>query len=363
MTDLSSDRNDGAVPRADSPLSSSDEAVETEIVATPALSAEGETTMPLADSPSVPIDGMLEGEMVVEQSPFLRIPAELRIPIYKLLVLPIPFTIIECPSEDCGNEWSFLASTCKPASSQIRTYNCEDCKIRHRFRKLDVHLQILRTSRHVYHEASGVLYEHVQVMAGSTWAKIPKYPSAHLAPHIRHLCWTVPCEDTRLIGMITSARDHLPNFPNLQTVRLHMDVDLVQDLTSTRLDNTTRDLLTRFGDQVEFFVDVHIVKAWSDDPSGWHGFNCWSEQMISRAGREERGKELDAQVVEMKLQLVTDLSEAFKRKGKVLKVREEGVLEVDAAETQQDGMMKPKIAENQQDGSIAAKVAEDQQEG
>ncbi|SMR60678.1 unnamed protein product [Zymoseptoria tritici ST99CH_1E4] len=360
MTDSSGDRNGGAAKRADSPLSSSDEAVETKIVATRALSAEGKTIMPLADSPSVPSDGVLESEMVVEQSPFMRIPAELRIPIYKLLVLPRPAKTIECFYDPCGDGSTFLASTCKPASSQIRTFKCIGCCDLLPNRSQDVHLEILRTSRQIYHEASAVLYEHVQVDADSLWVETSRYPSASLAPHIRHLCWIVPHGNQFLLEMIARVKDHLPNFPNLQVVRLHQDVDLTEPW-SKRLDNTTLDLLTRLGDQVEFFVDVHIVKAWSQSDEDNDG---WAEQIFSCAGDEKRQKELNAQAIELRQQLVDDLSETFKRKGKVLRVREEGVVEAEIASDEQDGLMEDaEVAEDQQDGMMDAEVAEDGQEG
>ncbi|SMQ55478.1 unnamed protein product [Zymoseptoria tritici ST99CH_3D7] len=359
MTDSSTDQYDGAAKRVGSPLSSPNEATKVKIAPQATLSAKGETTMPLADSPSVPTTGVLEGEMVVEQSPFMRIPAELRIPIYTLLVLAPPIKHVECSFEGCTDGSSFLASTCKPVSSQIRTFISRSRSCSCPSHSHDVHLEILRTSRQIYHEASAVLYENVEVLAFSPWEIHPRYPSPALAPHIRHLCWAVPCGSMSLRNMIARVKDHLPDFPNLQVVRLHQDVDLTASW-SKRLDNTTLDLLTRLGDQVEFVIDVHIVNAWAQGGDE----EDWDEQIGFYNVREQRKKELDGQAVELRQQLVTDLSEAFKRKGKVLKVREEGIVEAEAAGDQQDGMMKLEVAEGQQDGLTEdAEVAEDQQEG
>ncbi|SMY29158.1 unnamed protein product [Zymoseptoria tritici ST99CH_1A5] len=339
MTDSFSDQNDGAAKRADSPLSSSDEAVETKIAALPTLSAKEQPIMPLADSPSVPTDGVLEGEMVVEQSPFMRIPAELRVRIYKLLVLSHPTKRIECPSETCTDGSSFLASTCKPVNSQVRSYKCRVCA---RFRGHDVHLEILRTSRQVYHEASAVLYENVEIVARGFGSGGFIAPPSTLALHVRQLCCILP--DVR--GHYRHFRDMptrnwfgrtvsgLPNLPNLQLVRLHQDVNWTSP-TSRNYDTilNSLDVFTLFGPQVEFALDIHITRAWSDEGTSMG----WMEEIVSRTGHEERAKELDAAAVRLRQRLVDGLGEAFKRKGKVLKIRGEGSVEAEVAEDEQEG--------------------------
>ncbi|SMR63803.1 unnamed protein product [Zymoseptoria tritici ST99CH_3D1] len=340
MTDSSSDRNNGAVPRSDSPLNSSDEAVETEIAPQATLSAKGETIMPLADSPSVPTDGVLEGEMVVEQSPFMRIPAELRVRIYKLLVLSHPTKRIECPSETCTDGSSFLASTCKPVNSQVRSYKCQVCA---RARGNDVHLEILRTSRQVYHEASAVLYENVEIVARGFGCGGFIAPPSTLALHVRQLCCILPdvrehyrghyrhIPTSNSFGYTVSG---LPNLPNLQLVRLHQDVNWTSP-TSRNYDTilNSLDVFTLFGPQVEFALDIHITRAWSDEGTSMG----WMEEIVSRTGHEERAKELDAAAVRLRQRLVDGLGEAFKRKGKVLKIRGEGSVEAEVAEDEQEG--------------------------
>jgi hypothetical protein len=304
MAHASDDQNTAAVARIDSPLS----------LPKTTPTQDDYTGVTLLDLSSEPTS---EGS--THASPFIRLPAELRVRIYELLLLPSPAALVHCDGF-CSAGDEFLACTCKPVSSRTRAYKCGHCA----WRGAEVHVSVMRTCKQIYKEAAAVLYEHVEYRARhrSEAKDIP----AHLAVHVQTMNFIHPVRQMCSAGL-WAFHGRLRDFPNLRLVRLHVDWDaawsrypaLVEDIVNA--DAVEFDgLVSMFGEQVEFEVDVHVTQAWSADDGDW------VEKLVSRKGHEERAKQLDIIAVQARQHVVSVLRAASKRWRTVLNIRENRVM-------------------------------------
>jgi hypothetical protein len=250
-----------------------------------------------------------------DPSPFMRIPAELRVRVYKLLLLPAPVPRIECSDSIYGKRCSpggrLLASTCKPSISQVRAYTCPTCD----WRGGDVHLEILRASQQIYNEASAVLYENVEVVLRE-YREFSEhlFPTTRQLAHVRSLC-VVLDEGFHRHGHIDLHLNTLPSFPNLKTIKMHHDVSLTTDIDWSTAEMAYA-MLEQKTHHAEFVVDVHIVRAWDEEDG------LWASEIVSREGFEERAKELDIEAAAMRDHLVRMLASAYEAKGREVRIRE-----------------------------------------
>lgn len=110
-------------------------------------------------------------------SGFLKLPKEIRLRIYEMVLLPSPVSRVEC----CGNrvnlKWCspggrLLASTCKPTLSVVRTIACPTCE----WRGGDVHTAIMQVNHHIHNETVAVLYENAQIVHREVGvSRLPRY--------------------------------------------------------------------------------------------------------------------------------------------------------------------------------------------
>ena len=68
---------------------------------------------------------------------------------------------------------------------------------------------------------------------------------------------------------------------------------------------------------VELVIDVHIIRAWSEDNSGWDEPITRREQISNN-----RALELDEKAKQMRLQLIDMFGSIFKANGHTLVVRD-----------------------------------------
>lgn len=262
-----------------------------------------------------------------------KIPVEIRVKIYKLLLLPPPTSRVECavPALDgryCTPGKRFLSSTCKLKPTTMRTFGCTGCI----HRGGDVDTTIMRTNRQIFAEAAEVLYENVQVVhrfhgmpvTFDYWARdgMPRYAS----PHIKRLHLAVEAENMRpdnsgsqgpllesYVDMCTFMLQ--ASYSNVKMLCIHIDFDLIawkQDQDFSCLKK-----LAKLG--VEVVVDVHVLRAWKELETGW------AEVVQSRDGGEGNdiaALEIDKWAKKTRERIIEIMSEDLVAEGKKLVVRE-----------------------------------------
>ncbi|CZT23451.1 uncharacterized protein RCC_09165 [Ramularia collo-cygni] len=241
---------------------------------------------------------------------FMRLPLELRKRIYALLLLPPPVTRVHCSIlpeiKQCSPGGRFLASTCKPAPSSIRTIGCGTCE----WRGGDVHTAIVALNKTIYEEATDVLYESSAAVfyhgVPNQWEQL----SDTTRSKVRRLVFVIP-----LLENYNYFNDVFYTISNAKLIELHFDVDLTR-VTGRPI--AAQELLwVPEVDGAEIVVDVHIVRAWDEPGSGWE------EPITSRRSiSEARALELDEKAKEMRLWIIKLLTKVFNEEDRVLVIRE-----------------------------------------